>query len=206
MTRPLRVERIYKSYGSTSVLRDVSAEFLSGRVTALVGPNGAGKTTLLRIIAGLQTATSGNVDGPEALYYGGIDTLPVRGTVNGLRRAFDLPELVGGRRKLNTLSRGQLHSVGLDIAFAIDAPILLLDEPWSSLEPDARFRLNAGLTAYAASGRIVVCSSHELDEVGRVADDVAFLRNGGLTMQRGEALGGERFDHALLLATYRKGA
>lgn len=197
------LQSVSKSYGSTSVLHEISAAFQPARVSALVGPNGAGKTTLLRIIAGLQSPSGGKVDSAAALYFGGGETLPVRGTINGLRRAFSLGPVADGGRRLRNLSRGQLHAVGLDIAFLLARPILLLDEPWSSLEPDARSALNARITEYAHTGAIVLCSSHELDEVGRIADDVAFLRRGQLAVYHREEAGGERFAHAQLLARYR---
>ncbi len=200
---PAAVEAVWKSYGTTEVLRGVSVVFSPGRLTALVGPNGAGKTTLLRIVAGLQHPTRGRVLAHDVLYFGGYDLLPVRGTIVRFRRALGLGDAGADRRALATLSRGQLQQVGLDASLDLAPETLLLDEPWSSLEPDARDRLNERLALFAASGRIVVCSSHELDEVARVADDVAFLRDGAVQSVRRESLGGNRFDRDGLLVRYK---
>lgn len=200
----LQMEGVTKSYGDLRVLRGVDGTFRPGRVGALVGPNGAGKTTLLRVVAGLQRADSGVIRAREVAYYGGFDSLPVRGTVNRFRHALGLAptDELGGRR-MSRLSRGQLHRVGLDAAFELGRGTLLLDEPWTSLEPDAREDLNSHLVETARSGRIVVVSSHDLDEVARVANDVAFLRDGKAIWKTREEMGPAGFDRSLLLELFR---
>jgi ABC-type multidrug transport system ATPase subunit len=191
-----------KAYGTTEVLRGFTAAFHAGRVAALVGPNGAGKTTLLRIIAGLQFADSGSISAGRVLFYGGFETMPLRGRVDGLRRALGLPPAAaGGAALLARLSRGQLHAVGLEIAVDLDADVLLLDEPWTALDPDARDRLTVRLRATAEKGRVVICSTHDLDEVSRVADDVIFLRDGRAIASSREEQGA--LDREQLLAGYR---
>jgi ABC-type multidrug transport system ATPase subunit len=184
------------------VLRGFSGTFLSGRIAALIGPNGAGKTTLLRIAAGLQRADSGFTRGGGVLYYGGFDLLPVKGSINELRRALGLSPVQKGSRRLSKLSRGELHRVGLDIALALATDVLLLDEPWTALEPDAREALSAELRAHAQY-RVIVCSSHDLDEVARLADDVVFLTDGVGVWKRGDASGAP-FDRDELIRIYRQ--
>jgi ABC-type multidrug transport system ATPase subunit len=159
---------------------------------------------LLRIAAGLQSADSGAVHARDVVYYGGFDTLPVRGTVNRFRQALGLAPMndLGGRQ-MSRLSRGQLHRVGLEAAFELERGALLLDEPWTSLEPDAREDLNRLLAEKARAGRVVVVSSHDLDEVARVADDVAFLRDGQAVWRSREDLGASGFDRSLLLELFR---
>ncbi|HEX9986230.1 MAG TPA: ATP-binding cassette domain-containing protein [Thermoanaerobaculia bacterium] len=201
----LRIEGVSKSYGSTAVLSALTATFRGGRIGALVGPNGAGKTTLLRIAAGLQRAESGTVRSQRPiLYYGGFDTLPVRGTENVLRKALGLPHRTGGEQKLKTLSRGQLHSVGLRAAIDLRPPVLLLDEPWTALEPDAREELNQTLTRLAGAGHLVLCSTHDLDEVARIVDDILFLKKSAAPVWRArEEQDSARFDRDELLRLYR---
>lgn len=198
----LSLHGIEKSYGSLHVLRGFSGVFGSGSVAALVGPNGAGKTTLLRIAAGLQRAGAGTVRGGRVLYYGGFEMLPVGGDINRFRRALDLPPVPGGERRMSTLSRGELHQAGLDAAFALEPDALLLDEPWTALEPDAREALNASILSFAAS-HVVVCSSHDLDEVARVADVVFFLSEGKSLLMRREELA-EGFQRDDLIRVYRQ--
>jgi ABC-type multidrug transport system ATPase subunit len=198
----LELNLVRKSYGATEVLRGFTGTFSVGRIAALVGPNGAGKTTLLRIAAGLQRADSGLVKSSPALYYGGFDVLPVKGCIDQLRRSLGLSPVSSGVRKLSRLSRGELHRVGLDIAFDLFPDVLLLDEPWTALEPDVRDGLNVVLRAYAKN-RIVVCSSHDLDEVARVADDVIFLANGIGTWKRRDEHSAA-FDRDELIRSYRE--
>lgn len=198
----LQLDSIRKSYGNHEVLRGFSGSFGPGRIAALVGPNGAGKTTLLRITAGLQHADSGAVQGGKALYYGGFDNVPIKGRINDLRRALGLRSLADGSCRLSRLSRGELHRVGLDLAFELAPDVLLLDEPWTALEPDAREALNEQLRETAAS-RVIICSSHDLDEVARIADDVVFLEDGIGTWKRRDAEEGA-FERDELIRIYRE--
>jgi ABC-2 type transport system ATP-binding protein len=201
----LAVYGLSKAYGRNAVLRGVDLTFSPGRIGALVGPNGAGKTTLFRIAAGLQRADAGEVGATAVLYYGGFDVLPLRGTVNGLRRALGLAEArLLGERRMKGLSRGELQRAGLDVALDLRCRILLLDEPWTALEPDVRDELSSRLRARADEGTTVVVSSHELDEVARVADDIAFLRGGRATMKSREEMGEGGFDRARLMALFRE--
>lgn len=202
----LVMQGVRKSYGSHAVLCGFSGTFLPGRLGALVGPNGAGKTTLMRIAAGLQFADGGTISSPEIVYYGGFDSLPLGGTVAALRRALGIPPLPGGpNRSLRTLSKGQLHQAGLDAALDLRRPVILLDEPWTSLEPDARERLNDRLRSVAAEGRVVLCSSHDLDEVARIADDVVLIKGGASIWRRREDEDGGRFDRDAILHLYHSG-
>jgi len=197
----LALDGIEKAYGSLRVLRGFSGVFTAGSVAALVGPNGAGKTTLLRIAAGLQRADAGTVRG-RALYYGGFEMLPVGGTINRFRAALNLPAVPGGERRMSTLSRGELQQTGLDASFALAPGALLLDEPWTALEPDARETLNNSIRAFAVN-HAIVCSSHDLDEVARIADVVFFLSDGKPTVVRRDdlAAGMQRDD---LIRVYRQ--
>ncbi len=202
MNMPLEVTALHKTYGDREVLRGFNGTFESGRVTALIGPNGAGKTTLLRIIAGLQRADSGTVSGGRVLYYGGFDLLPSRGTVNQFRHALGLPKhAADGARQLRQLSRGERQGVGLDAAIELAPAVLLLDEPWTALEPDSRASLNETLRLIAHD-RVVLCSTHDLDEVIRVAEDVVFLSNGLGTFKRHTAT--EMPDREELVNLYRE--
>ncbi|HEX7153598.1 MAG TPA: ATP-binding cassette domain-containing protein [Thermoanaerobaculia bacterium] len=202
----LAVRGLGKAYGRMPVLSEVTATFRGGRISALVGPNGAGKTTLLRTLAGLQHADAGTIDSPKPiLYYGGFDTLPLHGSENDLRKTLGLPAVPDGKRKLTTLSRGQLHAVGLRAALDLQPAVLLLDEPWTALEPDAREELNQTLVSLAAAGHLIVCSTHDLDEVARIGDDILFLKRGVPPVLRvREEHDCARLDRNELLRLYRQ--
>jgi ABC-type multidrug transport system ATPase subunit len=198
----LTLHGVRKRYGTTEVLKGFTGTFSRGRVAALVGPNGAGKTTLLRIAAGLQFADEGTVSNPGGLYYGGFDLLPIKARINAFRRSLGLGPVAGGARNLAKLSRGELQQVGLQASFDLEPRVLFLDEPWTALEPDARDELNARIRGTAAD-RITICSSHDIDEVARVADEVIFLANGIGTLHRREDDAGS-LDRDAILASYRE--
>ena len=200
----LEFRDVRKSYGAKAVLQGFTATFAPGRIAALVGPNGAGKTTLLRIAAGLQSADEGSVTSGPVLYYGGFDTLPIKGTIDQLRASLRLPPVPNGAARLATLSRGELQRVGLAIALEVAPAVLLLDEPWAALEPDARESLNQDLQRLA-TGRVVICSTHDLDEVARVADDVVVLSAGTAIWKRRED-GMDRREEVLRLYQIQKRA
>ena len=181
--------------------------FQPGRVAALVGPNGAGKTTLLRIAAGLQRPDAGTVVAWDAVYFGGFDSLPLGGRIADLRKSLGLqgsdPD---DSRRLNRLSRGQLQWVGIEACLDLDPVTLLLDEPWTSLEPDAREELNRLLVARSRAGRVVICSTHDLDEVARVADDVVVLKGGTATWVLREQVADGSFSRDRVLRLFRGGS
>jgi ABC-2 type transport system ATP-binding protein len=203
----LRIEGLRKSYDSLEVLRGVSMSFQPGRVAALVGPNGAGKTTLMRIAAGLQRPDAGTVVAWDAVYFGGFDSLPLGGRIADLRKSLGLQSSgPDDSRRLNRLSRGQLQWVGIEACLDLDPVTLLLDEPWTSLEPDAREELNRLLVARARVGRVVICSTHDLDEVARVADDVMFLKGGTATWVLREQVAEGSFSRDQVLRLFRGGS
>jgi ABC-type multidrug transport system ATPase subunit len=175
----------------------------TGRITAIVGPNGAGKTTLLRVAAGLEFPDAGQVEVAGALYFGGFEQLPLRGTTNQLRRSLGLAEVrEHGDRRLSTLSRGELQRVGLSIAFDLQPQVLLLDEPWTALEPDEQASLGERMKKYAERF-VMVCSSHNLDEVARLADDVILMSHGRLRLFSRESFA-DGFARDFLLDEYRR--
>src|SRR5207248_9225832 len=116
-------------------------------------------------------------------------------------RALGLPPVADGSRKMSKLCRGELHRVGLDVAFELASDVLLLDEPWTALEPDAREALNVRLRS-TVEGRVLICSSHDLDEVARVADDVVFLA-GGVALWKRREDASVAFDRDELIRVYR---
>ena len=154
----LRAEALSKAFGARSALRDVSFELTSGERVAVIGPNGAGKTTLLSLLAGLQRATGGSVSLPPdqigwvpqqtALY----KRLSVRENLRlfarlervadpdaAVDRALQLTGLADrAKDELSTLSGGNQQRVNIAIGLLADPPVLLLDEPSSSLDPRQR--------------------------------------------------------------------
>jgi ABC-2 type transport system ATP-binding protein len=207
----VRVTQLSRRFRSKLALDNVSLEALRGQVLGLVGANGAGKTTLIKHILGLLKPASGSVrvfgldpvaDPPGVLGRIGflsedrdlpawmrVDELlrysgafypkwdPAYAEV--LRRQFQLEP----RALIKHLSRGELAKAGLLVALAHRPELLLLDEPSSGLDPLVRQEmLEAIVRGVAEEGRTVIFSSHLLDEIERVSDQIAMMSNGRIVL------------------------
>jgi iron(III) transport system ATP-binding protein len=202
----LTVTALTKSFGGTPVLTGIDLHVPEGSFTALLGPSGCGKTTLLRLIAGFDDADSGTVALGNRTVAGagrsvaarrrGVGFVPQEGglfphlTVAG-NISFGLPRRQrrdGGRirelladRSPHQLSGGQQQRVALARALAPQPSLVLLDEPFSSLDAtlreDTRAAVSAALTA---SGATAVLVTHDQAEALSMADQVAVLRGGRL--------------------------
>ncbi len=200
---------LHKSFGDTSVLSGASFSAAPGTVTALVGANGSGKTTTLHVLAGLTTPGAGTalVDGidvttdrsaaqerlvflpqdvrfHEALtprqvlrFYGGLRDAPV-GRIDA--RLDDVALADAADDPCGTLSGGMRQRLGIAVLDLADAPVLLLDEPALSLDPDWRTFLMKRLRARADAGAAVLLATHLIDVWGAVADRVLRCDDGGM--------------------------
>jgi ABC-2 type transport system ATP-binding protein len=203
----LRTERLGRRYGKVWGLRDCTLEIPAGVVVALVGPNGAGKTTLLEMVIGLLEPTEGQVlVFGEASRAGSAETLGRVGYVaqdHPVYRDFTVAdmfhlgramnpswdqELAAARmdalgiplkRKVGRLSGGQRAQVSLTMALAKRTPLLVLDEPVSSLDPIARLEFMRDVMASAADvAQTVLISSHVVSELERFCDWLVILSHG----------------------------
>lgn len=198
------------SYSSDAppALSDVTLTLEPG-IIGLVGANGAGKSSMLRILLGTRRVTSGSVtiDGGAPIDYRrrrGIGFIPEKPTfpayltagefLDGLRRisgsgapsatetalseSFAIGELAG--RRLGQLSLGQKRRVELMSALIGDPSLLLLDEPTNGLDPVAVAALRSAVLACRRDDRVIIVSSHHLDELQRIADHVVMLDRGKL--------------------------
>jgi iron(III) transport system ATP-binding protein len=205
----IRVERVSKSFGSVRAARDVTLEIGRGEFVALLGPSGCGKTTLLRLIAGFEAPDSGTVRIGDAVVAGGVWVPPERrhvgmvfqdyalfphltvarnvgyGLSRGRRtaRVAEALALVGladhGDRYPHELSGGQQQRVALARALAPEPAVVLLDEPWSNIDPVLRSSMRDELAAILrATGVTVLLVTHEQEEAFSLADRVALMRDG----------------------------
>ncbi len=205
----IRLSGVDKSFGSTEVLCHVDLEVPDGSITAVVGASGSGKTTLLRLVAGFERADAGSIAVGDAVVdegsvfvrseRRGVGYVPQEGALfphlNVARNiAFGVPkkergrvgplvDLVGlsglERRYPHQLSGGQQQRVALARALAIRPAVVLLDEPFSSL--DASLRVGMGrdvVRVLKESGTTAVLVTHDQDEALALADQVAVLRDG----------------------------
>jgi ABC-2 type transport system ATP-binding protein len=203
----IAIRGVTRKFGAKRALDNVSLAVPRGVVFGLVGANGAGKTTLIRHVLGLLKAQTGAVrvfgldpvKEPVAVL-SRIGYLSEEGDLPGWMRIDELMRYMRAfyptwdeayaqelrqqfqldpAAKVKTLSKGQKARAGLLVALAYRPELLLLDEPSSGLDPIVRRDiLGAIVRTIAEEGRTVVFSSHLLDEVERISDRIAMLKEG----------------------------
>jgi NitT/TauT family transport system ATP-binding protein len=206
----LQISRLGKSFGELQALHDINLAIERGEFIAVVGPSGCGKTTFLRIVAGLEPASSGEVEldgravtgpgGDRGFVFQTDNLLPwrtvfanaiigreVAGRVGPAerRRTLELLKLVGLEGFENyhprQLSGGMRQRVNLARALVIDPQVLLMDEPFSSLDAQTREIMQTELMRIWEAGRkTVLFVTHQIDEAVFLADRVlVFARRPG---------------------------
>ena len=203
----LELKNIEKSFGEKKVLTGVSFKAEGGKAFGLLGRNGAGKTTSIRILMDVFPANSGEVliDGQPIDYNKiGIGYLPEERGLYPKKIILDqltyFAELKGMSRKeavksvdywlerlgmteyrnkkLETLSKGNQQKIQLITALAHDPDIIILDEPFSGLDPVNAMLLKDVVKEQIAKGKIVLFSSHQMSYIEEFCDSIAILNNG----------------------------
>lgn len=208
MTAALTLEGLSKRYGDFQAVRDLSFQVEKGAICGFLGPNGAGKTSTIRMILGLQPATAGRIeilgadDGrkvrdrigflPEerGLYkkMTPVDAIAFFGSLKGVpmgegrKRAREMLEAQGlgaaSRKKMKELSKGMAQKVQL-IASVVHRPeFVILDEPFSGLDPVNQQGLEQVIRDLAANGATVLFSTHVMQHAERLCDKVVLLARG----------------------------
>ena len=208
----LSVRNISKRYGDIVALRDVSFDVHPGRILGFLGRNGAGKTTAMRSVFGLVRADSGEVrynGDPVGLEtYRGFGYMPEeRGlyprmkvrdqlvylaSLSGMKKSeaaastdrwlerLDLVDRADA--KLEDLSHGNQQRVQLAAAIVHEPELLVLDEPFSGLDPIGVSSLSDVIREFAASGAGILFSSHQLDLVEHICEDVVIIDEGEIIL------------------------
>jgi ABC-2 type transport system ATP-binding protein len=216
----IRTENLVKKFRRVEALNGLNLDVPEGAVYALVGPNGAGKTTAIKILMNIFGPTSGraevlgvesariegkaftsigyvseNQELPEWMRVGALleylrPFYPTwdRALEDELVRQFDLPR----DRKLGNLSRGMRMKAALASALAYQPKLIVLDEPFTGLDPLVRDELIQGLLERAEKSTIFV-SSHDLAEIESFASHVGYLEQGRLRFSEELAHLVERF-------------
>ncbi|MBK1787033.1 ABC transporter ATP-binding protein [Prauserella cavernicola] len=211
----LTVSTISRSFGEHRVLDDVSFEVKPGRMTGFLGANGSGKTTTMRIILGVLAANGGTVTwhgkpvtqpvrqrfgympeerglypkmkvGEQIAWFGQLHGLPAeraKSNAEHLLEQLELGERAGD--KLEDLSLGNQQRAQVAAALVHDPALLILDEPFSGLDPIAVDTVLRVLRERAASGVPVLFSSHQLALVERLCDDLVILSGGRIAASGG---------------------
>ncbi len=200
-------ESVTKKYGKETALEEVDFTFQQGKIYGLVGANGSGKSTTLKMIAGLVQPTSGTVtvNGKKAnrkiaadvsylteldMFYEGFTVADMISysasqfedlsleTAEELLRFMELDKA----KKMKELSKGNRGRLKLVISLSRKVPVLLLDEPFSGLDPMVRESIVKGLLHYIDfEKQTVIIATHEIAEIEPILDDVVVINKGHMT-------------------------
>jgi ABC-2 type transport system ATP-binding protein len=208
----ITVEGLTRSYGDFTAVDNVSFTAKAGAVTGFLGPNGAGKTTTMRIMVGLTAPSRGQItigglkyaDIPNPGRHVGVlldasaqhagrtgrEVLSLSAATMGLPKSrveemlalVSLDEKEAGRRVRN-YSLGMRQRLGIANALLGDPSVLILDEPANGLDPAGIRWMRGLLRGYAERGGTVLLSSHLLNEVQLIADDIVMIGRGRIVAQ-----------------------
>ncbi|MDO4523302.1 MAG: ATP-binding cassette domain-containing protein [Eubacteriales bacterium] len=207
----LELRNIEKSFGEKNVLKGISLEAESGKAFGLLGRNGAGKTTTIRILMDVFPADGGEIliDGKPMDYTKvGIGYLPEERGLYPKKIIFDqllyFAQLKGMKKKaateaidywlgrlemteyrnkrLDTLSKGNQQKIQLVTAIAHDPDIVILDEPFSGLDPVNAMLLKDVVRELIEKGKIVLFSSHQMNYIEEFCSQIAILNDGHIVL------------------------
>jgi NitT/TauT family transport system ATP-binding protein len=195
------VSRVYKAAKVTAV-SDINFEVSEGEFFCMVGPSGCGKSTILRLIGGIEVPSSGTIDKPNevSLVFQSGALLPwmsVEENVSFVNKVKDISRLKIEEqttkylkmvdlealrfRYPRELSGGQRQRVGIARALAVEPKVLLLDEPFSALDPVTTDELHECLLkVWQETGKTIVMVSHSIEEAVLLSDRISVMKQGGI--------------------------
>ena len=207
----LEFRNIKKNFGEKEVLKGISLTAESGRAFGLLGRNGAGKTTAIRILMGVFPANEGEVlvDGkpidhnkigigylPEErglypkkkiidqlVYFCALKGMKQQEAIQAIDYWLDRLQITEYRnKKLDTLSKGNAQKVQLVTALAHNPEIIILDEPFSGLDPVNAMLLKSVVKEEIEKGKIVLFSSHQMSYIEEFCDSIAIINGGNVVI------------------------
>jgi ABC-2 type transport system ATP-binding protein len=221
MTAIIEAGGLTKRYGDTPVLRGINLDVQPGRIVGLIGPNGAGKTTAIKAILGLTSfdgelkvlgrdpRTERNELMNEVCFIADVAVLPrwlkvsqALDLVAGVHPRFDRKRAldflsrtdIRPDRRVRQLSKGMVTQLHLALILAIDAKLLVLDEPTLGL--DLLFRrsfYDTLLNDYFDKERTILVTTHQVEEIENILTDVIFIQRGNIVLDTPTETLGERF-------------
>ncbi|OEH92782.1 ABC transporter ATP-binding protein [Bacillus solimangrovi] len=203
-------ENVSKSYLSQNALNNVDLRLPSGKIIGIIGENGSGKSTMLKLMAGLIRPTKGTVkvnNSPAnrkiseiVTYLSELDAYytiyTVKQTIDffatqfkdfNLDKAYTIMEFMklAPDQKVKNLSKGNRGRLKIVLSLARDVPYILLDEPFSGLDPMVRESVVKGLLSYIdLNKQTVIITTHEIQEVEALLDMIVVIRNGKILNMR----------------------
>ncbi len=209
MSELLVCKNLTKKYGNVTALNSVNITLESGKIVGLLGPNGSGKTTLIKILNGLLTPTEGRVliDGelpgvetkkivaylPDNVYLNSWMTVTqivdyFKDFYADFREelAYQMLERldISPDRKLKALSKGNKEKVCLILTMSRNAKLYVLDEPIAGVDPAARdYVISTIINNYNPDATVLI-STHLIADIEQVLDEVVFIQNGQVLLQK----------------------
>ena len=205
----LESKELTKKYGAKTAVDCVSLSMEPGHIYAMLGPNGSGKTTWMKMAAGLVKPTSGtvffngapvgiesrkyvaymstepyfydwmNIEAAGKYYQDFFDDFSMERFLHMLHE-MDLDE----KDKIRTLSSGMVAKMKIALTLARDAKVYMLDEPFNGIDLLARDEIRPAILGAAVPEKLLLLSSHLVEEMEAIADRAVFIRNGRLVEVR----------------------
>ncbi len=209
MSELLTCHNLTKNYGGLIALNNVNLTIESGKIIGLLGPNGSGKTTFIKILNGLLTPTSGEVlisgNKPGVESKEQVAYLPDNSYLNSWMTVEQIvtmftdfyadfrPELafqmlsrlgITPKAKLKTLSKGNKEKVCLILVMSRNALLYVLDEPIAGVDPATRdYVISTIINNYNPEASVII-STHLIADIEQVLDEVIFINNGNIVLQK----------------------
>ncbi len=209
----LQIEKLNKSYGERSVLKDLTLHIQAGEIYGLLGPNGAGKTTTINILCNLLNADSGKVSingesvsestkpligvaPQENLLYKSLscaENLNFFAQIYGLdrkQRRYQVDQCLKAvnlidraKSPVETLSGGMQRRLNIAVALVHQPKLVILDEPTTGLDIEARYEIWELIQRLQSEGITILLTTHLLDEAERLCQRIGILKNGSIVAE-----------------------
>ena len=205
----IEISNLTKTFGDLTALDDVTVSLEQGQIVGLLGPNGSGKTTLIKILNGLLQPTAGSVtiNGSAP----GVDTkrvvayLPDRNALPDYMTASQLMDIyedffedfdrmkaeamvddlgINRSQTMKKMSKGTKEKLQLCLVMARQAEVYLLDEPIGGVDPATRDYILRTIISNYNENAVVLISTHLISDVESVLDDVVFIKEGRVVLQK----------------------
>ncbi len=224
----LKSEKLTKKFGSMTAVNEISMELKPGHIYAMLGPNGSGKTTWMKMAAGLMKPTSGTVTflgepvgvksrarvaymSTEPYFYSWMTVKDVGKYYRDFFKDFSEKKYegfletmeLGMNLKTKELSSGMAAKLKIAATMARDAQVYMLDEPFNGIDLLARDEIRSCILQEAGPEKLLILSSHLVEEVEAVADWAVFIKKGNLVEMR-ETEEMRQTDHVSVADRYRE--
>lgn len=228
----LDIRNVTKRYNGTTAVDDVSLAVPPGSIFGLLGPNGAGKTSLIRMITQITMPDSGSIFmhgralrqedtsrigympeerglykqmkiGNHLIYLGELRGLSRKDATLRVREWFEKFDIVGWwNKKVDQLSKGMQQKIQFIATVLHDPELLILDEPFSGLDPINAELITQEIFRMKKSGKTIIFSTHRMEQVEQICDSIALIHRGRIILDGDVASLKQRFKKNLYRVTF----